>query len=657
MNLFPLPDPLPQPAPHGIVWSLLQITFLLHVVAMNLVLGGSLLALHWRFSRRPDDALQRAALLRFFERARPVVIAAAVTLGIAPLLFLQVLYGRVFFTSSILMGWFWLGLVLLVILGYGGAYRLAFPGGVGRRRAARLPPIVAALFAGVAFLQVTNATRALRPETFREVYRSDARGLTLNLGDPSFWPRYLHVVLGALAVAALAVALLGAWRRTQDPTFARWAMRHGAGLFALASAANVFAGLVFLLTVPRVALLSLVGGSAHATGLLLAGVLLGTTVTGAAILALGARRPHAAVWTVAVLLAPTLAVMLLLREELRRLTLGTAGFERAAWVAPQWGPFWVFLVCLAGAAVAIAWMLAAFARAGRATLKPMRRILPLLLLACGAGASCTRPAASADQRYPIEGTVVAVDAPNRAVTIAHKDIPGFMPAMTMPFQVLEKDAVLLKRTRPGDAVTATLVARDSRYWLEGLVVVRAGKAAAGTGAGTAPREARPGDVLPEVTLVDQAGRRFRLAELRGKAVALTFVYTRCPLPDYCPLMMRHFARAEEVLVADPGLRERTRLLTVSFDTKHDTPEVLRAFGKPFQKTTPPFSHWILASGEDPAIRSLGEALELDYLEETQSFTHNLRTAVLSPAGTLVRLFRGNDWTPEDLVAELRSAAS
>jgi protein SCO1/2 len=139
-------------------------------------------------------------------------------------------------------------------------------------------------------------------------------------------------------------------------------------------------------------------------------------------------------------------------------------------------------------------------------------------------------------------------------------------------------------------------------------------------------------------------------------VALTFVFTRCPLPDFCPLMMRNFQAAHVVLVKDAALAARTHLLTISFDTKHDTPDVLRAFGKPFQETATPFTHWTLATGTDGAIRALGGALELDYVEENRSFTHNLRTAVLDPEGKLRRLFRGNEWTPEELVAEMRAAA-
>jgi protein SCO1 len=285
------------------------------------------------------------------------------------------------------------------------------------------------------------------------------------------------------------------------------------------------------------------------------------------------------------------------------------------------------------------------------------RLLPLVLLAAMAVPACRREAApAAGPRYPLKGKVVEVDVAKRTITIAHEDIPGFMSAMTMPYVVLEKDAALLRSVGPGDEVTATLVAPDSRYWLEDLVVVKKGTPDPNATPAPRAREAQPGDAVPDVALVDQDGKPLRLAGYRGKAVALTFVFTRCPLPDFCPLMMKNFAAAHAALVKDPNLAARTHLLTISFDAKRDTPPVLRAFGLPFQKTKPPFTQWTLATGTDDAIRALGGALELDYVEESRSFTHNLRTAVLDREGKLRRLFRGNEWTTEELVAELKAAA-
>ena len=280
-----------------------------------------------------------------------------------------------------------------------------------------------------------------------------------------------------------------------------------------------------------------------------------------------------------------------------------------------------------------------------------------LIIAVLAAPACRREAApAAGLRYPLKGKVVQVDVAGRTVTVAHGDIPGFMPAMTMEFVVLERDAALLSEVSPGDEITATLVVPDSRYWLEDLVVVKKGTPDPNGAPGARARAAQPGDAVPDVALVDQDGRPLHLADFRGKALALTFVYTRCPLPDFCPLMMKNFQAAHAALVAEPAVAARTHLLTISFDTKHDTPDVLRAFGKPFQKTAKPFTHWTLATGKEEAIRALGGALELDYVEETRSFTHDLRTAVLDRDGRLRRLFRGNDWKPEELVAELKAAA-
>ena len=391
--VIPLADPLPQPAPPFLLWALLQLTFLLHLVAMNVVLGGSLLALHWRFSRRAEGAPQRAALLAFFAKALPVAVAAAVTLGVSPLLFVQVLYGRLFFTSSILMAWFWLAIVPLVILAYYGAYLLAFRGEALGGRARALAIFVALLFAAVAFLQVSNATRSLRPDTFVEIYRASGRGLTLNLSDPTFWPRYLHVLLGAVAVAALGAALYGVLRRSRDPQLAGWAIRRGTTVFGVATAANVFVGMLFLLALPKPVLIRLVGGDGWAMTLLALGIFLGIAAAGLALLALGAKDAVRATWAQLGLLAATLVVMVLLRDQVRLITLRDAGFEHPARVATQWGPLAVFLILLVAAVATIGWMARALARG-----KAAASLLVVGVLAGTALASPGRAEEPADPR-------------------------------------------------------------------------------------------------------------------------------------------------------------------------------------------------------------------------------------------------------------------
>lgn len=282
----------------------------------------------------------------------------------------------------------------------------------------------------------------------------------------------------------------------------------------------------------------------------------------------------------------------------------------------------------------------------------------LVLLAAPLAAGCRSEAPPAGaNRYPIAGRVVEVDVASQKLTLAHGDIPGFMPAMTMSFEVLEKDAALLPAMTPGDSVTAALVVADSRYWLEKIVLTKPPVPIAAAGGRARPAEPQPGEAAPDVALVDQDGHALRIADYRGRALALTFVFTRCPMPEFCPFLMRGFARAHEALVLDPELARRTALLSVSFDVAHDTPSVLRGYGLPFQRTTPPFSHWRLASGRLEEVRRLAAACGLEFQEDTGSFTHNLRTAVIGPDGRLRRLLRGNDWKPEELVAELRAAAS
>jgi hypothetical protein len=365
--VIPIADPLPLPAPPLLSWALLQFTFLLHLLAMNVVWGGSLLALHWRLSGREEDASHRASLLAFFAKALPVAIAAAVTLGVAPLLFVQVLYGRLFFASAILMAAFWLSVVPLVIVAYYGAYLIAFRGEALGARARWAAGLIALLFTAVAFLYTANFTQLLRPDTFLAAHRAESRGLVLGLADPTFWPRLLHTLFGAVAVAGLGVALHGVWRRgdARDPAFPAWAIRRGTTAFGIATAANIVVGLVYLMTLPRPVLLGLVGGDAHGTGLLVLGIVLAVGIAGHGLFALGARDPAKATRALAGAALFTVVVMVLLRDRVRTLSLHAAGFEQPAAVAAQWGPFLVFLACLLVAVGTIAWMARALARGAK----------------------------------------------------------------------------------------------------------------------------------------------------------------------------------------------------------------------------------------------------------------------------------------------------
>jgi hypothetical protein len=408
-SVIPLADPLPQPAPAWLLWALLQLTFFLHLLAMNVVLGGSIVALHWRASRRPEDAVPRASVTAAFAKALPVAVAATVTFGVAPLLFVQVLYGRIFLTSSVLMAWWWLAVVPLVILAYSGAYLLAFRGESPGSRAKPVAFAVAFLFAAVAFLYTSNVTRSLRPETFVDVYRQSGAGLSLNLDDATLWPRYLHVLLGAVAVASLAAALFGVARRRSEPEMAAWVMRKGTLMFGVATAANIFMGMWFLLAQPREILIRLVGADAWATVLLALAILLGIATGGSALLALGARDAVRATWALVGLLLPTLVVMVLLRDQLRQLVLRAAGFEHPTRVETQWGPLAVFSLLLLVAVGTIAWMARALVRGAPAGTGRAAALVALVSLV-GAGGARAQAGEPADRRVQTALTEARVAA-------------------------------------------------------------------------------------------------------------------------------------------------------------------------------------------------------------------------------------------------------
>jgi protein SCO1/2 len=258
----------------------------------------------------------------------------------------------------------------------------------------------------------------------------------------------------------------------------------------------------------------------------------------------------------------------------------------------------------------------------------------------------------AGQRHELKGQVLAVNLDRQEVVIRHEDIPGFMPAMTMPFAV--KDRALLAGRAPGDLVVGTLVVTDTSAWLERLTQTgysRLAEPKAVTEAGALS----PNDLVPDATFVDLDGQARRFAEWRGHAVALTFTFTRCPLPDFCPALDRSFARLAAQVRADAALAPKVRLLTVSFDPEHDTPAVLKKHAAALGADP---ALWIYLTGEAAAVDAFGRHFGLLVEREGKDagLTHNLRTAVIDPSGRLVRVWRGSDWAPEDVTAVLRKAA-
>lgn len=359
--LIPQLDPLALPAPAWLLWGLLLLTFVLHLLPMNVVLGGSLVAAVTRWRARGRSAAHEARLADWFAHAMPVTIAATVTLGVAALLFVQVLYGRLFFASSIVMGWFWLAVVPLIILGYYSAYLLAFKG----HHAAAWPQMLAwlawALFLAVGFIYTNNMTLMLRPAEIAARYQADVRGLQLNLAEPTLVPRFLHMLLGAVAVSGLVVVILGVVRHRHEPAFGAWAVRYGAQWFLAATVANVLVGFSWLGALPREVMSQFMGGDAMVTGVFVAGIGAGLGAVALMIRTLTSPRPAGAAVATAAATLLTIILMILSRDHVRQAALDAAGFTPARWVAPQWGPIAIFAVLLVVAIVSVIWMVARLA--------------------------------------------------------------------------------------------------------------------------------------------------------------------------------------------------------------------------------------------------------------------------------------------------------
>lgn len=257
--------------------------------------------------------------------------------------------------------------------------------------------------------------------------------------------------------------------------------------------------------------------------------------------------------------------------------------------------------------------------------------------------------------YQLTGQILVVRPGTKEVLVKHDDIPGFMPAMTMPYTV--SDAAILKDRVAGDVITATLkVAPDGAY----LTDIRK------TGSAPLPDDARttipaaanvhflqPGDSVPDTKLTDQDGREIALTDFKGSAMAVTFIYTRCPLPQYCPLMDRRFAEVQKMAAADPALAGKIRLLSVSFDPKFDRSETLAAHAK---KLGADPKVWRFATATEEIVDRFAAGFGVNVIREKDgTITHNLRTAVIDPSGRVQYILGDNAWTAEGLVAALTDA--
>jgi len=280
-------------------------------------------------------------------------------------------------------------------------------------------------------------------------------------------------------------------------------------------------------------------------------------------------------------------------------------------------------------------------------------IAPLLL---AAGACGNR----ADQRtFTLQGQVQSIDAPRKLVVVKHEEIKGFMPAMTMPYEV--EDPAVLTQLAPGDLINSTLVVFSNGAHL--TRVKRVGTAPLEKPPAEAPMPTassgfellKPGEPVPAASFVDQDGRKRTFAAFRGSPVVMTFIYTKCPLPTFCPLMDRHFAALQKTLKDDPALA-KVHLVTVSFDPAIDTPAVLKAHAKTLNAD---LTRWTFLTGDRDAIDQFASRFGVSVaraMNDPRDITHNLRTAIVDRDGKLVKIYTGNEWTPDEMLDDLRKVS-
>lgn len=281
----------------------------------------------------------------------------------------------------------------------------------------------------------------------------------------------------------------------------------------------------------------------------------------------------------------------------------------------------------------------------------VRTLLALILAVLLAGiVGCNRKQPVPERRYEVKGRVVSVDKEARQIMVEHEDIPGFMKAMTMPFRV--KDDWVFDRAAPGDLIRATLVVGEQSH-LEDVSLTK--QSDTGTGS-SGMRVPQAGDAVPDLSFVNQDGSRIRLRDLRGKTLVVTFIYTRCPLPDYCILMSNNFEEVAKKLKKDAQLYENTRLISISFDPEYDNPKVLREYGSRYaSEVDPKFTHWQFVTGSPEDVKKAADFFGISYVREKDQFVHSLRTAVIGPDGKVVRLFPGNEWKPDEVVGAISGA--
>lgn len=263
-----------------------------------------------------------------------------------------------------------------------------------------------------------------------------------------------------------------------------------------------------------------------------------------------------------------------------------------------------------------------------------------------------------NQIHTTQGLVREIAPDHHKAVIRHEAIPGYMPAMTMEFNVRNTNE--LSGISVGDTVTFRLTATEETHWIDQVKKVASptNSVLATTPPITPSQtgELKPGDLLPDYELISETGKAIHFSDFRGKAVAFTFIFTRCPLPDYCPRMGNHFAKARELILANTSAPTNWQFLSISFDPDFDKPAVLSSYANFYRKDNA--DRWMFAAAPMSSLAQLAPRLDLIVNREAGgSISHNLRTVVLDPQGRIHRQFDGNLWTPAQLAIAVTKAAN
>lgn len=282
-----------------------------------------------------------------------------------------------------------------------------------------------------------------------------------------------------------------------------------------------------------------------------------------------------------------------------------------------------------------------------------------LVLSSCASRESTQPspqgtARSVTREFQVKGIVQAIDPDGKSATIRHEAIPNYMGAMTMPFAV--RDPGQVAGLKAGDQVAFRLNVTQSESWIDQLRKLAESSGPPPGASIRIAKEVEPldiGDPLPEYRFTNETGKAISLSQFKGEALAITFIFTRCPLPDFCPRMSGNFAETQKSLLAASDAPSNWRLLTISFDPEFDTPPVLKGYARRYGADP---RHWNFLTGGLVDITAIAEQFGQMFWRDQGSLNHNLRTVVVDASGRVRKIFQGNTWTSPELAAELIAAA-